>query len=41
VTLPAVVIPHLFVGIGEGVITVLMIEALDRMHVIPRTQEQE
>lgn len=31
VTLPAVVIPHLLVGIGEGVLTVLMVEALERM----------
>ena len=31
VTLPAVVGPHLLVGIGEGVLTVLMVTALARM----------
>lgn len=31
VTLPAVVVPHLLVGIGEGVLTVLMVQALERM----------
>ena len=31
VTLPAVVLPHLLVGVGEGLLTVLMVEALERM----------
>ena len=33
VTLPAIVLPHLLVGVGEGVLTVLMREALERLGV--------
>ena len=34
-TLVAVVVPHLAVGVGEGVLTVMMVEALRRMGIGP------
>ncbi len=35
VTLTAVIVPHLLVGVGEGLLTVMMIEALRRIGVEP------